>query len=386
VIEWEMSLGEKMTNIYKPEILNEVKVSGITISTIGVGEFGKVLVKAFITSYEKRFSKYAKNILSLFKQLHLDSINRLLVIIKPDFKAYVYQNFPESILVRVKNSVKKGSVLNRNNIADILKVEFKDSVCEIQYEDGDQIIWLFRSKFVFGLYFDFSCKMEKKSLPYLLGKSYQSIIYRNIFEFLSNEVNFTNILNDGWFPFIRLVGDEFEHLMNYYKEDMKYKSYINDIINKYTKEVIDSIYSSWLKNQIFLDKKEMIYAGLEAYYQDTISGYINCIKNLITEAEGIIREACFRITGKKKPTIKEIKKFVIDTATKKFSGTDSIGFPKLFSKYLDEEVFKDFDISKMKNKPSRHTVAHGIAKLDNYTKIKAFQTILLLDQINFFLN
>jgi hypothetical protein len=55
-------------------------------------------------------------------------------------------------------------------------------------------------------------------------------------------------------------------------------------------------------------------------------------------------------------------------------------------RYLDEIFFADFDLSDNKVTLSRHSSSHGVAKEDDFHKIKALQTILTLDQVYFYIN
>ena len=59
----------------------------------------------------------------------------------------------------------------------------------------------------------------------------------------------------------------------------------------------------------------------------------------------------------------------------------SLGFPDIFFKYLGEIFFKNFDLKTGDVDLSRNTASHGVAKAEDYTKTKALQGILILDQI-----
>jgi hypothetical protein len=52
---------------------------------------------------------------------------------------------------------------------------------------------------------------------------------------------------------------------------------------------------------------------------------------------------------------------------------------------LNEVVFKDFDLKTGKVDLSRHAVSHGVADQKEYTKVKALQAILIIDQMYFYL-
>ena len=68
-----------------------------------------------------------------------------------------------------------------------------------------------------------------------------------------------------------------------------------------------------------------------------------------------------------------------------FSDSDSLGFTSQFYKYLDNVVFKGFNLDTGEIDLSRHSVAHGVAKFDSYDQVRALQAILILDQLYFFM-
>lgn len=114
------------------------------------------------------------------------------------------------------------------------------------------------------------------------------------------------------------------------------------------------------------------------------SGFINCIKNLETELEGIIRLSCFSETGNKTLSTKQIKEYIIESGKKNFTTLSSLGFTDEFMDYLNDFIFKGFDLEK-EIPTSRHSIAHGVAETDNYSQVKALQIILTIDQIYYLL-
>ncbi len=59
--------------------------------------------------------------------------------------------------------------------------------------------------------------------------------------------------------------------------------------------------------------------------------------------------------------------------------------PSAFLNYLKDIVFADFNLETGQLDLSRHSSSHGVAKAEDYTKAKALQTILVLDQIYFYI-
>lgn len=370
---------------YKPVIIENMRISGITAETIPPGQTGNIITKKFTSSLDRDFSKHFNNIISLFVNQNAGNfLNSLLVIIKPDLKAYVYTKFPLSLNIKASRDLKKGEIVMLGDFADLENVSFQDSTIDLNPKKGDQIVWLFRENWHFGLHFDFSCQYGKDEILTELGSQYKRMIYREMFEFLETETHFKSLIEDGWFPFIRLLNGQFNNLISFYEEDKKFNSYVENIVSYFSDDHIRKFVEKWWKNPILKDKQEIIISGVEAYMTRTKSGFINCIKNLETELEGIIRLACFSETGNKTPSTKQIKEYIVESGKRNFNTLSSLGFTNEFMTYLNDSIFKGFDLEN-EIPTSRHSIAHGVAKSENYTQIRALQMILTIDQVVYFL-
>lgn len=248
---------------YKPRILENCKISGLSAETIPQGQTGKILVKLFMSSLDPKFSRYYNNIISAFyPQNPGDSLNNLLVIIKPDDKAYIYTIFPFSVKIKASRDLKKGELVLLGDLADLEDVSFHDSSIDLNPESGDQIIWLFRKNWHFGLFFDFTRQQGRSEILSELGYHYKRMMYLETFTFLSTEKHFKSLINDGWFPFIRLLNGQFENLITYYEEDKKFKIHVEKIIEYFTDDQIRKFVERWWSNPILNKKKKYYYPGL----------------------------------------------------------------------------------------------------------------------------
>jgi hypothetical protein len=308
-----------------------------------------------------------------------------LIVIKNE-KAFIYKDFPLAIKCKLKVSKQRGDLIYRNEIIDISEINFSDAVFDLNINNGDKFVWLFRVNWRFGLYFDFTRKLKVDSLYEELGNHYRYLQYLNIYSFIQNNNLFEELIEEGWFPFIQLISEGyFQKLIAYFLEDKKYLFHLNGILRYFNEEKIDKLSDNWWKNEIICNKRKIIEAGISAYFLGTDEGYINSIKTLSTEIEGILRVAYFS-DHKKNPSTKNLKDYISSLGAKKFNSVGSLGFPGLFYEYLDRSLFKGFDLKTDAIPISRHSVAHGVAGVEQYTKIKAFQLILVLDQISFFLS
>ncbi len=376
----------QVQGVYDPKVIDDFQLIGLAAETILPGEEGKIIQKVFTSSLDEHFSLFATQLLSPILGTSPGSfLNSLLVIIKSDNKAYIYQKFPFGFTAIPKTPVELGRVVFKDNLADIIGVFFQDSVIDLNPEDGDRIVWLFRNNWNFGLFFDLSRNLNAESILKEMGFYYRRLIYLDEYLFLENSSNFNQMIQDGWFPFVSVINDGIEKIQLYYQEDRKYPYILHEFIDSFNNEKLLNITSRWWKNSLFTSKKKIIQAGINNYLANTEDGYISAVKNLATELEGIIRIAYNQDFGKSPKNMKELKEYISNQGKDKFNTLGSLCFPEKFLDYLNDYVFRGFDVQTGYLPESRHCVAHGVAQDDVYNQEFALKLILTLDNIYFFL-
>ncbi len=381
-------MDEKMRveGLYEPEIIEDFQLAGFSAKTVDTGEMATVVQKIFITSLEKDFPLIATNLLSLIVSIDPGaSLNSLLVIIKPDNKGYVYHRFPFGYQMITKRDLEAHRAVFRKDVVDITSVFFKDMVIDLNPEDGDRLIWLFRQNWTFGLFFDLSGKLKAESVLEEMGTYYRRLAYLSEYLFLEKSSNFTQMVEDGWFPFVALMGEGIDSIRTYYEEGEKHPSIINGLMSSFDKTRLTDIASRWWSNPLFSSKKKILQAGVNNYLANTEEGYINAVKNLSTELEGIIRFSYHKDYGKNPGSIKDLKEYITSKGQNKFSSLGSLCFPDRFLDYLSNYIFRSFDVQIGNIPESRHSVAHGVAQDNVYNQEFALKLILTLDNIYFFL-
>lgn len=229
------------------------------------------------------------------------------MLIKPDNKGYIYYKFPFGIQVVAKRDVEAYRVVFKKDIVDITSIFFKDIVVDLNPQDGDRVIWLFRQNWTFGLFFDLSGMLKSESILEEMGVYYRRLSYLGEYLFLEKSSNFTRILEDGWFPFVALIGEGMEDLRTYYEEGEEHPSIMEKLISSFDETRLTDITSRWWGNSLFNSKKKILQARVNSYLANTEEGYINSVKNLSTELEGIIRVSFHADYGKNPSSIKELK-------------------------------------------------------------------------------
>ena len=372
------------TGSFEPDIHAGSDLAGLSLNAAKKGQDVKVLSKAFFTSYEDDHRHFFNQILSNIPKLNIDGLNRVIIVLRGN-KYHVYKNYPMMWEIRPKVDLPAGAPVFENQILDIRAIRFKDACVDLDIVDGDKFVWLFRVGWSFGLYFDFSGELKVPKLTEELADCYKKIKYHSLYSFLSGQDDFDRLLDLGWFPFAQILVDEFETLRLGLGDPSGIEMVEKQLIDSFTKERIERICNYWWKNEIFRDKSQLISAGITAYVSGTAEGFINCITTLTGQIEGILRLDYHR-TEHRAPTTAEMKESLRGRAHEGFSNPGSLGFPGPFLAYIERVFFRSFDVEKGDVELSRHSVQHGVADQERFTKARALQLILVLDQLHFYLS
>ena len=373
---------------------------GFAVGNKKIGDTtARVLSSARLTSDDPNFHHYSEQISNIFlnkAQILINSVSQFLVIIHQDLSADLYVNdFPVAIEIRPKKDIKKGEVVRQGDIADVSKVIFP----QVTIIDTDKIIYCFKVGWRFGLFFDLSPRVQPKESQYpvraekldvdeamrSIGDLYRYLSFYNVYKILESEIQFEEMKKDGWFPFVEIVAHEYKELSETYVNKFDHENRIRTIVDRFDKDRINRITDKWWKKNTFNENKNVIEAGIHAYLENTPSGIVNCIKNLWTEMEGILRRQYLVESGKgNNVKSNDLINFIIKKAKDKSKSDSSLLFPLPFLKYLKTVVYPSFNIENGKVEMSRHTSSHGVAKANEYTKERALQLILIMDQLYFY--
>ena len=367
---------------YDPEMQEVGALAGLAMNVARPGDNVKVRQTGFFSSYDDDHRPYFGQILGQFAGLGRRP-NELLVVIR-DSKARIHKAVPLMLMVRAKDAIRSGRAVYEDQILDIEEVRFRDALFEVDIRDGDKIVWLFRVDWSFGLYFDFSGTLETADLWKTLGQCWRAMHFHAVYAFFDDPANPDRLIDRGWFPFVQLSTEEFRQLRHGIGEPSELEAIENHIVDAFSADRIDRVSRSWWVNPAFRDKRAIIEAGLNAYKEGGAEQVINCIKNLVSEVDGIVRLHFHRSMGRR-PSMSEFMAYVLDLGRDAYPSSGSLAFPELFRDYLERFLFRAFDIEGGMVELSRHSVTHGVAEADEYTRKRALQVILSLDQIHHYI-
>jgi hypothetical protein len=368
---------------------NVPRLAGIAAETIPSGAVGGIICKGFLNSDQGLFHKVIEQFtpIVLGEEILPSNVCEFLAIIHKDSTADIYINHvPALINVMAKKELKAFSRVSSRDIIDITEIHFEG----INIREDDCVIYCFKIGWKFGLFFDLTpadgkSVLRTEELYKDLGRFFRYLVFQNDYSIIANNTLFDQLLTDGWFPFIQLIGGDYEKLVIAYNDEEYRDLLIEELVAKFDNEMIMSFVNYWWMKPLFQKKKSILLAGIEAYLTSTEAGYINCIKTLYSEIEGILQLNYFS-EYRRKPTFKDLMAYVQNKASNKFISPNSLGFPVLLYQYFHDIIFKDFDLETGNIELSRHSSSHGIAPSQKYTRQKALQAILILDQMSFFLD
>ena len=351
-----------------------------------------MIVSLRITSDIPEFYTYIDQISNIYLSppevsKSVNRIHNFLILIHNDLSADIYINdFKVRARMRLKRNLEIGTLIRKNDIADVQALEFP----EIEIQGSDSVICCLKVGWKFLLYFNFLSegrRLDAASMQTELGRLYRYLSFQEVYHTLESETCFKEMVADGWFPFIELLGKDYEELAAIYKNGRPVSDHaVKTLLDRFDKARLKVMTDEWWENFLFQEKRELLQAGIDAFLGRTKSDYINCIKTLYTEIEGIMRLLYFKETGKGSRIGQ--KEFISQLIAigERYTGadSDSLLLPQQFLKYLTENVFANFNVDTGMVDLSRHSVAHGAAEGNEYTSERALQGILILDQIYFY--
>lgn len=348
---------------------------------------GTIVERSMLTSDDHLFHLYIENLFGYFisdRAISMDSVRQFVFVQHADSSVDVYfDDLDLKLEVMPKRPVKAGQKVYWNEIGDVRSLSFP----RIPLREDDSIACCIKVKWKFGLYFDFSpnagAKLAPENVYRSLGKLYRYLMFEQVYLNLFDESLTDEMQKDGWFPYVEIVGPDYDSLVRAYKESDR-PVLVTPIIGRFDAERIERITSRWWVNAIFAKKRGVIDAGIKSFNQGDQQGDIACIKVLYSEIEGILNSV-YKIDVQRRPNLKDSISHARNKASEKAPDEESLLFPDVFFAFLNKSFFAHFDPASDDLSLTRHTVAHGAAELEVYTRQKALQGILVLDQLFYYL-
>jgi len=367
------------------------KIGGFAFSNARAGEAVSVCTSASLTSDDALFYEIMEGIDAAILSkagLFVSGIYQFLAVLHDDGTADLYVNeFPVLLKTTAKADMTKGQVVSLNDIADIRSLVFEGGLIG----ETDRLIYCFKVGWKFGLFFDLErqsdpdYQLDSEQIGESIGSLYRYLAFQHVYKILESKPQFEQMMNAGWFPFVELLGSDFKVISQIYESGFDIDVRVSQLLQKFDFARINRITGRWWRYPLFTDKRPILEAGVNAFLQNTHEGDILCLKTLLSEIEGLMIRQLYDDQGATKPTVKGMTEHIRETGLRKSGSETSLLLPAQFTEYLNTVVFRGFDLASGSVILSRHSSAHGVASPGEYTRARALQAILTLDQIQFYL-
>ena len=269
-------------------------ITGFAVCNVPKDYYGWVLSSSRLTSDDSIFYKYIEEIsktylYATYYKIGVNSICSFLILIHQNLSADIYINdLPIQIKCRSKRTLIENEMISYSDIADIIELRFLG----IDIQESDKVICCLKVGWKFGLYFNFvrnphlvqkeigSSEFEEVELeiPNIvkmqtqLGKLYRYLAFQYVYQSLESEHLLEKMVADGWFPFVEILGNEYKTLFETYQnEKFTYDDKVKLLLESFNETRLQKITDKWWENPIFLEKQELIQAGIDAFLRSTKS-------------------------------------------------------------------------------------------------------------------
>lgn len=374
-------------NSGEPFHLTNVNVHGVAAKASRQGEQAEIWTRLAITSDEHNFHRIADNLCGVIDYAAqqdgifpaLKRADTILLIMKPDNSAQLWvDTVAVAMHAMMKRDMAAGSVVFEGDIGDITGMDFP----LIEFAPDDRVLCIFRQDWRFGMYFDFNPNgnFDRPLMAKCLGMLLRNLRYRHLYDALSDQAAFTQLVAAGWFPFVEIIG-EFGQLASAIEAGFDLTEIEAALCNAFDAERLDRIVTRWLAKPHFSNREEILRQAIGAYNAGL---FAPTIKTILTEIEGILADA-YRQAHGKSASVKVLLDYAIKSAEERAGAPNTLLFSAAFAHYLKTSTFMNFDPKGPKgNAGSRHAVGHGAADPATYTRVRALQAILTLDQLAFY--
>ena len=368
--------------------LKNFRINGVATSNVKKGERSQVLVRGEITSDQPEFHLFMQGITNLVVGkakdagvlVQMDRVSALLVVTHEGGIADLYlQDFPFEIEILAQRKLAKGETIYHSDIADVRRLRM--SWLALQPKDG--VLCCFKVGWKFALFFDLHPEriLDVDAMERSLGRLYRRLTFQALYDAFESEAGLSRLIAAGWFPFIETIGGEFEELLKAYRDDFNVEEETEKLVRRFDAPRIDRIATRWSEGSLLSRRKDILEPALEAFKR---GDPVSCVQIIITEIEGILQDLHIGEQGSGLST-KELLAFAANRGAQKASDPNSLLLPQQFLRYMRGYTYARVDPGKAEaSVMSRHSVAHGRAMAKAYTMERALQSILTLDQINFY--
>lgn len=305
--------------------------------------------------------------------------DHLLAIIQRDQTATIYVNELDMILrIQAKHNLRAGDAVYDDDIADILKLGFKDIIIP----DDAGLAFIFSIGWRKGFFYDFGPlasaeEMRSYNPEEIFGHYFAYLSRQHLFKI--TETEWQQLFEQQWFPFVTLKSSTVKKMLSYLRSNWQVDELIQDISDEVAHYASD-MRDRWSKNIFIEPHFEIIQRAIDRYIA---KDYVSTVSILYPRIEGVMRSVLMTSPDEIKASQRNLVASVIDSRQQELHQYSSL-LPAIFQRFLREVYFANFDPN-LPAKLSRNSIAHGVASPQDYSLKGATIGLLTLDQIFFYL-
>lgn len=307
------------------------------------------------------------------------SVDHLLAVMDRSGTTTLFVNeLPIVLSVRTKRPIKAGEELFGDDIADVSALDFEG----LATPKDHGVLFFFTVGWRRGFYFDLAPLQYGKGEPRdynvqaVLGQCWAYLQFQDYFKITDDA--FDRMVGQSWFPFVHFKGSTIRQLISYAQNGWT----IDDLPPTIAQEVSERIPQwllDWKASSVFAPHDALLSQAAQRFLD---GDFISATSILYPRIEGVLRthhKACGATTS-------ATAKNLIDQAIRPAPGHLSLLLPARFHRYVTDVCFANFDPSAHSVPVSRNSVAHGVARAEDYTQKAAVVGLLTLAQLFFYLN
>lgn len=376
-------------NLGDPLLLTDFQFAGVSAEAAQSPGYINVWTRLGVTSDQPLFHSAVANLADIFRassktpdQIQLDGANSVLVVAHADRTAHLWIDTAATKLTVIsRRPIGPGEAVYESQIADVVGLSFP----AIEFKPSDRILYLFRVDWHFALYFDVhpDGDLDLDNLKATLGRLYRTLRYRRHYEAIGNPKIYGALRQASWFPFVEILGHEFNALADCVESGFDLGEAEQKLVAAFDGERLQGMLSRWLAKPHFARRESLLRQAVDSFARGADAAVI---KIVITEIEGVLRDAYRNANGPSKSSLNDLLAYAQATAERRVGEPDTLLMSAGFAQYLREVTFGRFDLDDPEmpaSASSRHAVGHGAATADSYTRARALQSLLTLDQVFF---
>lgn len=351
--QWVGFLGERLY----PEEAERTQTTGFYAFDVGI-----------------RFYKLLDNFNDLLLQAGQppSSVDRFLAVLQPhQTTLYVNDMFDYSIRIRGKNDLNAGQSVKPEDLAEIERVRLHG--VKLPPEAG--IVLLLSHNWRKAFYFDFRpCLPESAyridyDMEIIAGQMLAYLMFTEYF--LLSEKDWDSIIEAEWFPFMYLIGNLWDGLLQCIQAGESTKEYEDQIHHAFLAD-IDVRLRSWLRKAPLAAEEPILTRAVGAY---KAGDWITVVCLLYPRIEAILRWSV-SWQGESMDIVRALA-----DQLEKSTHQRSLLFPQHLEAFFNRLIFQDWDPAGGLGRMHSETLRRGIVPAASMTRDKALKLLLLVDQL-----